>query len=255
MTLRVVAVALLVALLPDPARAAGVVTLSWDHPATPGQPAVVSRAYAGPGTYDLYATLTGQSDPVSIYILRVQVFSGVPICPRNPLPAAWRFDESGCRAGNVCFSTGAFSPTPTQQWTDVQFHSSTPPIESVWYQVGEMYDPPAGTDPARTYVLARFRFTFPEDGCGGLTDSVYVAGVASAWFDGAGVLGQWAWSHGREFVFWNHAVTHGIPPHCGEVPETSGAPEPLAVDSEIPRCALPVPASATSWGRLKATYR
>src|SRR5690349_19939922 len=103
-TLLLLAGAACTALLSAPAHAAPAVTLSWDLAAS-GAQQVVTKKFTGPGPYDIYVAVTGQSVPVLAYELVLDIHGGRGLSetcgfvPVPPIPPAWRFDAGSCAQG------------------------------------------------------------------------------------------------------------------------------------------------------------
>ncbi len=250
------------------------VTLSWDHVGSAAQQ-VATKSYAGPGGYDLYVSLTGQSTPVAAFevIVEVRGGRGAAGCFQYPVPdvpAAWRFDDAGCAAGHACFEGGtlvgasAAAQAGRLYLGDIAYDATTARERLVFVEDDPV--PLATPDPARTYQLLHAHFDHAGT-CAGEGDTANVALVLAHWLDVNPGGTEFAWNiAGPSVIGWNAPAQPGT---CAETPPVaslalaaptarsaatyaSGGP---ATQSSFPMCAAPVPAAASSWGRVKATYR
>ena len=242
------------------AHAEGRLTLSWDRPAGPGQPPIARREYSGPGTYDLYVTLTGQSDPVRIFAIYLQVNVANEGCPTSvPFPAAWRYDEQGCRRRGACYVGGGMIDDTSPQQSKVESVTSMsfePGPKRLRMLFAQAYPLPlVMPDPDQSYVLGRFRFE--QTGmCGGEGDSLAIALVQAEWA-GECQCEEFEWlGVGETFAIWNGS------PVAGDCASAPAAVTPLAnavlgfdIDPNLAACDLPVAVYPRTWGQVKAAYR
>ena len=218
--------------------AQGTISLAWDTCA----PGAVNKAIL-PGTVaSAYASVIGHSTPHSGY--QVWMLLGSPGGVRD----AWRFDPAGCQGSSfitidhlppaaVAKSCPAFMQTAAGvQIKDYSYDALTGKAQAVMangYAGGV-----AVSNPATRYFLAGFRFdhTFSVNGpgvqletCGGLENPVCVHITRQSWIqlnDGS----EHQWTVGQEFLLANDTAN-------------------------VTGCPGATPATPTTWGSLKNTYR
>jgi hypothetical protein len=248
-----------------PASAEGVVRLSWDHPANSAAQVVDAKNYGGPGAYDLWVTVSGQSTPVHCFEIELYVQAARAGCQPAPAPpAAWRFDGAGCAAGRACFEWNSFSGDPQAAQaggvfiSELSFNPATGLERIVVAECNPV--PLVLPDPAKTYTLGRFHFDH-TGACAAETDSALITLTTAAWVpiapDGSdGPEFEWA-SDAPVTLTWN--VSGSAPPACNasatETPGAHALDQVCCQDPNMSPCALAVPARGTSWGQVKATYR
>jgi hypothetical protein len=243
------------------AEAAGAIYLSWDQPYVPGQPRVDSRTYAGPGVYDLYATLAGQDEPLSALqvwlVVDTQCGSGLA------LPDAWHFEDGGCQSGQACFVAGSFlslvPPPQRPQYDWIADWSHDPLSDQSRVVVAEAYRafvvPPGAAVP-----VVRWRLDMRE-ACSGGDIPVILRISRASYLNAQGF--EIPYSLPGESVGWNQPSLVHICDPLARKGAVAGADTFAALLSgnfghehgSVPRCDLAVPAAATSWGRLKSSYR
>jgi hypothetical protein len=248
-----------------PASAEGIVRISWDHPAdSPGQ-LVGAKSYGGPGSYDVWVTLSGQSTPVRCFEIELYVQSARPGCQPAPAPpAAWRFDGAGCAARHACFDWNSLAGTDPAQVAGREFISDTgfdPNTGLERIIIAECDGLPLATpDPARTYTLARFHFDHTGT-CAGEADSALITLATALWVpvaeDGSnGPESDWP-SDAPLGLGWN--VSSSAPPPCNPSALQSSLANaqdpPLYHDPNMSLCDVAVPARGMTWGQIKAAYR
>jgi len=99
--------------LTSDARASGCARLSWGT----CDPWVENKTFGGPGTFLLVYSIFGSPDGNvgTDSQVRIRHLSGGS---NAPVPDAWRFDDSGCQAGQVTFNNTGFSGCPTYRGTN-----------------------------------------------------------------------------------------------------------------------------------------
>jgi hypothetical protein len=253
------------------------VSLSWSHAAGPTSPIVDQETFTGPGPYDVYVSLTGQSVPVRAFELLLYVSEGPGFScyldtPR-PLAAAWRFDDAGCARGNLCYQGSALVSTdPAAQASTVFItdltYDGTNQVNKLTYVEGDPA-PLLAPDPTQTYRLAHFRFNH-QGTCAGEADSVNVRLGLAHWVDASSTSPEYEWTlAGQALLGWNTRPIGSIcfvkgpsdpsllrGPIATAIGATSaeGSPSPVT-QAAIPACDAAVPARPASWGLVKATYR
>jgi len=255
-----------------PAAADPYVTLSWDHGGSTGQQ-VTTRSYTGPGGYDLYVSLTGQSTPVAGFevVLIIGGGRGLSCFPYPPpaLPTAWHFDDAGCAAGHACFEGGTLvGPSAAAQAgrlfiSDISYDLSTDKEKVTFVEDDPM--PFSTPDPAQTYQLLHLHFDHTGT-CAGEADTANVAIILAHWIDRFTGGTEFAWNIADPSLLgWNAPPMPGI---CERTPPISvlslAAPIAPAADggsggpvtqSTVPMCSAAVPALPATWGSVKARYR
>jgi len=247
------------------------VTISWDHGGSAGQE-VETKAYTGPGGYDVYVSLTGQSTPVAGFEIVLSIAGGQGVaCDPNPpvLPAAWHFDDAGCAAGHACFEGGTLvGPDAAAQAgrlfiTDITYDPTTDRERVIFVEDDPI--PFSTPDPARTYQLLHLHFDHTGT-CAGEADTANVGVLLAHWIDRQIGGTEFAWNIADSYLLgWNAPSRPGI---CERTPPISvlSLATPIApaavggsggpvTQSDIPMCTAPVPVESSSWGRVKATYR
>ena len=240
MTIRHAMPFLLLLALVDPARAAGVVSLTWDGCTGP-----LSKAVAPGSTPELYVSLIGQSDVLASYGFNL-LFSRDCSDPNHPggaVPDAWRFDPAGCQGGLLqidaavspaiagCANLGAVTVVPLARYDYVDATGGTVFHFTREFANGSFVTP----DPSKRYLVVRLRF-FQEfgvvgpsgpDACGGLETPLCIQLVDTRYSTGAAEV---AWARANACVSVN------------DPNRTSG-------------CDDPTPARATTWGAIRGQYR
>jgi len=225
--------------LAAPARAAGTFDLSWDGCTGP----IVKTITPG-SVNTVYATLSGQSEGMLGYTIRLAISTNCPCLtscnqPTQP-PDAWRFDAGGCQGSisdslvfidrnpEVALSKTcpAFAPNylPTYQVTEVEYEFFPRLVLGVAYGSEGV----ASADPNLRYTLGRFVIdqSFGVTGagtpgtCGGLESPICIWRLEGTWFPIAGNA-PLAWNAGVSYL----------------------------------RTSDPSPARATTWGAIKNQYR
>ena len=243
----------------SPAFAEGTVALSWDRPANATDPPVLEKSYTGPGSYDLYVTLTGQTTQVRAFFFKLQIGVGRPRCPSSTaVPPAWRFDGGGCQSGRACFvGGGLWDPEPNLDLLSGLSYDSQSEQGVVIVAEGSTV-PLVNRDPSRTYTLARLHFEH-SGLCAGESDSIYICLIQAHWITEWGGGEEYAWGGENEAcLFWNSPPA--VKGTCS--PLVLAAADPLvsgfatsSIDPYLGLCDLAVPARNATWGRVKAAYR
>lgn len=246
--------------------AEGVVRLSWDTPAgSPGQ-VVGAKQYGGPGGYDIWLTLSGQSTPVRCFEIWLDLQSARPGCqPAPPLPEAWRFDGEGCAAGQACFEWNSLAGTDPVSVAGRQFTSSIsydPTLGRERIVIAECDAEPLSTpDPTKTYTLARIHFDHTGS-CAGEEDSALITLVTAGWvpIDPNGSNGPESYWPSDSPLTLNWNLSNSTQPLCesslGESKALLGLNSGCCQnDPNMAPCEGAVPAREMSWGRMKAAYR
>jgi hypothetical protein len=248
-------------------QAEGSIALSWNRPVSASHPPILARAYEGPGFYDLYVTLTGQSTPVAAFLIELRLGVGRPFCPPlGDLPSAWHFEGGGCHAGGACFVGGGLldPSSPLQSriqrvtglWQDSDGRGRLVFVE--YYAEDGTPFPLVPLDPSRTYTLGRFRFEHSGT-CAGEEDSIYIDVRQAHWVTYPNDV-EYVWEGDNEaFVLWNGVSTSRVACGAAQLAVGTDLRDVVNGDSFIDpffrACDLPVSAAATTWGRMKAAYR
>jgi hypothetical protein len=257
---------------PAPSASDPYVTLSWDHTATTAQQIVV-KSFAGPGPYDVYVSLTGQSVPVRAFELVLEIGEGngssCYLEPPRPLAAAFRFDDAGCARGQLCYEASALVPPPhpggfvyRRFLTDLTYNGGAQ--ANILTYVEDDSTPLPAPDPTKTYRLAHFHLDL-SGACAGATDSVYVRLDLAHWLD-APTQTEFVWNvAGSDILGWNTPPLESVCARKGPIepsflgrsiaPTSTLGWAPPVTEGAIQVCDAAVPARAASWGRVKATYR
>lgn len=257
---------------PAPALADPYVTLSWDHAGTTAQQVVV-KSFAGPGPYDVYVSLTGQSVPVRAFELVLEIGEGngssCYLEPPRPLAAAFRFDDAGCARGQLCYEASALVPPPhpgavvfRQFISDLAYNGGAQ--ANILTYVEDDSTPLPAPDPTKTYRLAHFHFDL-TGACAGATDSVYVRLDLAHWLD-VPTHTELAWNiAGSDILGWNTPPLESVCARKGPIepsllarsimPASTLGWSPPVTEGAIQVCDAAVPVRAASWGQVKATYR
>ena len=245
--------------------AEGIVRLSWDHPASSLGQVVGAKNYAGPGTYDLWLTLSGQSTAVRCFEIELRVQSARLGCqPAPALSGAWRFDGVGCAAGRACFEWNSFAGSDPAAGTGWEFvstisYNQANGIEQIFIAECDP-DPLPMPDPVKTYTLARFHFDHTGT-CAAEEDSALITLTTAGWVavapDGSNGPESYWLSDSPVTLTWN--VSGSAPPPCNSSSTQSLAVRELdsvcCQDPNMSPCAVAVPARGVSWGQVKAAYR
>jgi hypothetical protein len=226
-----------------PARAAGVVSLTWDNCAGP-----LGKAIA-PGTVQsLYLSVIGQTELHRAYQARINLGAhcDVPFA-YGGVPDAWRFDVPGCETAAL-IQMDLVAPAAVSKACPSFMQSSAPSLQIKDYYYDSLVPASAITiansypngvpsvDPNQRYFLARIQFdlTYAVTGpsgaftCGGLeTPMCFV--LARASYENMGEA-EVSWQPGNNCV---------------------SANDPALLSG----CDVPTPARATTWGALRAQYR
>ena len=229
---------LMLAAVATSASAQGVASLNWNTCVGP-----LNRTITADGTNGLYASVSGHSAAHKAYQVFVLFGSG----SAGPIRDAWRFDAPGCQ-GSSFLSIDHLAPAAVVK-TCPSFQGALQSLQIKDYSVdvvsgrarGVLANSyPAGiasTTPATRYFLARFLFdhtfsvsgaTTPGADCGGLEVPVCALLTSSAWLDLDGL--EHEWSKNSEYA-------------------TANDP------NNDSRCPGATPATATSWGSIKAQYK
>jgi hypothetical protein len=243
-----------------PAMATVNLLVSWDHPAHSPAEIVSSKAYGGPGSYDVYVTLTGEAQPFTAFQFWFQVMAGIPrVLNSGVLPPAWRFDGTSCEAGHACFDPSSFFLADTalagrSLLTSVTFDRLTG-WETIYHAEAHL-DSPVHLDSTQAYTMIHYRFEL-TGACGGETDPAYLAVNQTENYDSAFIVFVWPASN---ILGWNTpaplATTASV--NRAPAPLLAGGPNaapPYSLDPNLVPCDLQSPTLPTTWGQIKATYR
>jgi hypothetical protein len=199
--------ATLFAVLASTAHANGIVSISWDRPAGPGQPPIIWRTFEGPTPVDVYVTVSGMSTPIRAQQVHLAMNTD-PFCSltRDTIPDAWRFDEGGCQAGRVCFTGKGLSelhPGPLEPGYRKISDVTASDVTSIRFVLAEIYPDVMYPDPAKSYTLFHLRFDHTQSvagrdagtDCGGAEREVYLTLHRASYLDEAGNEIQWSWGN------------------------------------------------------------
>ena len=227
-----------------PARAEGVITLTWNACTGP-----VNLDTAGGSTVTAFVSVLGQSQTAQSYQC---VTVGHRFGP--PMRDAWRFDPSGCESGH--FSLLHLAPASVARACP-SFQGALPSLQikdyafdpvSGWVKITLANAYPNGgagnaaaTNPAQRYFLAGYQFDLtsavvgagdPSAGtCGGIESQVCWNVYGASWLDLSG--NEINWTHGSDHLTVN------------DPNNAQGCP----IGPDL------VPARARTWGAVKSQYR
>ncbi len=228
-----------------PARADGVITISWNGCTGP-----IDLDTNGGSTVGAFVSVLGQSQTAQSY--QCVTIGGTP---GTAMHDAWRFDPGGCEAGR--FTLDHLAPTtvakacpsfqgalPSLQIKDYAFNAATGKVKITLanaYPNGGAGNA-AATNPTQRYFLAGYEFDLasavvgagdPGLGtCGGMESAVCWGISSASWLDTSG--NEIFWTHGSDYLTVND-------------PNNSRTYCPYGPDL--------VPARARTWGAVKSQYR
>lgn len=233
------------------------------------------RNFEGPGPVDIYVTLRGLREPITAHQIWLTVtWDYWGHTGDKPLPDAWRFDPDGCQAGRACMQTGQLSPylsgPPTSEARELGLVEYDEGTHRLRVGMAEIYGRTAVLDPESTYTVLRLRFdhSFSVAGdsatsagsCTGAGEWLHIgfnSARRSSYIDVNGV--EHPFDMGQEFLYWNAPPWLGARTPPSDELAAEGLPDLFSGRSgsllALPRCDVPVPAHATTWGRLKSNYR
>jgi hypothetical protein len=224
---------------PGAARASGCARLSWGT----CDPWVENKVFGGPGTFLLVYSISGSGDgnvgtDSQVRIRHLSNGANVAV------PDAWRFDDAGCQAGQVTFSNTGFSGCPMYRGNNplsiTQYAHESDGSASIRLAITyDNFTPSADT--RYTAWRINFQHTYSNAGpspsdhstCGGADE------CANFSLDFAEVL----------------ALTgQTIPLSACDSDASSGAPMGT-IATWNSGCATSGPPEASTWGKVKGTYR
>lgn len=216
----------------------GSISIWWDVCSSTATPANLNKQFAGPAIYKQVISATGVEEVAQGWELSIKISTPSPV-----FPDAWRFESGGCNdqqlAGSTsllntnCRSLQGANPLPLFKYD--YNNAISGPNRSV-IQAFNAYDP---FDPlaANTYVVAQLNYDHalsapgpnnPAVGCG-LADAPVCHHITRHGFLNA-ANSVVNWPVGNEFVTWNDG-------------------------QNVSQCPGATPTQASTWGKLKGTYR
>ena len=183
------------------AHADATLALSWDSCTGP-----VDRVSSGPGTYSLYASVTGMTEAHKAYEVWLAIGDS-----QNLVPDAWRFDLAGCQW--AALATVNHLPPLAEAAACPALQGNGPSLQ---IKLVDLWPPGYGLpptmlrarlsntyvtaiqnpDPTRRYFLARFVFDHshsvagpgtPGTSCGGFETPMFFRDVRGSYFTPGGV--------------------------------------------------------------------
>ena len=195
---------------------------SWDD----CNPLVLDREFTGPGHYVQTLSVTGLTQPLTLFKVTVMIGPS--------WPDAWRFDSFGCQGSSrlTVTTTAAGCDTVPGLAVTVQMHAGV--TEGRFIDISGVAPAGRAPDASARYVLARLDFdhsasvagsSAPPGNCAG-ADFLFCFGIEYASLNGGA----------EDPVLENGMLTWNVPATPG-------------------LCPFRVPTRAATWGRLKAIYR